>query len=341
MDSYTPIDMVQTKTLVPRRPDHLLTRSRLIDMLYDILDYRLYILTAPAGYGKTSILVDWVKQAELPVSWYALDELDCEPHRFFTYFINALAKNFPQFGLASRLALQNMTKNLDVQRLVNFVVNDAYENIQEQFVLILDDYHLLDNNEEIDAFISSFVQQVDENCHLVMASRTLPSLPEMPLMVARSQAGGLGFEELAFTRGEIKALALQNYHLDLPEAEAEALVNETEGWITGVLLSTQPTWQGIADRIRGIRSTGTELNDYMQQQVLDKQPSAVQDFLLKTSLLEEFNAALCKAVFGGTQDWQNLMNSTQHSNLFVLSVGKDGSWLRYHHLFLQFLQDVM
>ena len=107
------------------------------------MDYRLYILTAPAGYGKTSILVDWANQADLPICWYALDELDREPHRFFSYFIATLSKRFPDFGQASQLALQNMTKNLDVQRLVHIMVNDAFDNIQEQFALILDDYHLL------------------------------------------------------------------------------------------------------------------------------------------------------------------------------------------------------
>jgi LuxR family maltose regulon positive regulatory protein len=341
MEESSRLVVLQTKTILPRRSSHLLTRQRLIDMLYDVLDYRLFLVTAPAGYGKTSLLVDWANQAELPICWYALDDLDQEPRRFFYYFISTLAKRFPSFGHSSHMALQNMTRNLDVQRLVLIVVNDAFDHIQEHFALILDDFHLLGNNADINTFISGFVQQADENCHLVLASRALLSLPDMPLMVARSQAGGLGFEDLAFQAEEIQALVHQNYHLKLPPSEAEALVQETEGWITGVLLSTQPTWQGIAERMRGIRSTGTELYDYMAHQVLDKQPPRLRDFLLRTSLLGEYDASLCQTVLGDGQDWSTLMGEVQQSNLFVLSVGDEGKWLRYHHLFLQFLQSRM
>lgn len=342
MEGISRFDTLQTKIVLPRRPSHLLTRPRLIDLLYDILDYRLFILAAPAGYGKTSILVDWANQLiDLPICWYAIDELDSEPHRFFTYFIEAISKRFPAFGRQSQITLQNMPKNLDVQRLVHVLVNDAFEHIQDHFVFVLDDYHLINNSPEINTFISDFVQQVDENCHLVLASRTLLSLPDMALMVSRSQASGLGFEELVFKANEIQALAEQNYHVILPSSEAEVLVEETEGWITGVLLSTQPIWQGMATRIRGIRSTGTELYDYMAQQVLDKQPPELRNFLLRTSLLEEFDVTLCKAVLGEDSDYPILMREVQQGNLFVLSVGTDGTWLRYHHLFLQFLQDVM
>ncbi len=341
MEAISRVDVRQTKIILPRRPAHLLTRERLMSQLYDLLDYHLFILTAPAGYGKTSILVDWANQAELPICWYSLDALDREPHRFFLYFINALSKRFPAFGQVSQLALQSMTKNLDVPRLVHIMTNDVFDHIQEHFALILDDYHLLNNNVEIDTFISSFVQQVDENCHLVLASRKLPSLPEMPLMVARSQAGGLGFEELAFQAEEIQALALQNYHFIMPQSEAEILASETEGWITGVLLSTQPAGQFVPVRLQGIRSTGNELNDYLAQQILDNQPQILRDFLLRTSVLEEFDIALCQAVLGSDTDWQTLMQTVRRSNLFVLSVGTEGNWLRYHHLFLQFLQTRM
>ena len=166
MEVISRVDVIHTKIILPRRPVHLLTRERLIDLLYDVLDYRLFILTAPAGYGKTSILVDWANLAELPICWYTLDELDREPHRFLSYFINTLSNRFPAFGHASQLALQSMTKNLDVPRLVHIVANDAFDHIQEHFALILDDYHLLNNNTDIDTFISGFAQQADENCHL-------------------------------------------------------------------------------------------------------------------------------------------------------------------------------
>lgn len=336
--------VTRTKVVLPRRRPDLFSRQRLLDLLYDLLDDRLIIVAAPAGYGKTSLLVDLAHQIELPVCWYALDSLDHDPRRFIAHFIAAIAQRFPAFGPQSAAALQSTSQShLDLGRLVTTIVNEAYERIQEHFVLVLDDYHLVDENQEISAFVNRFIQQVDDNCHVVIVSRTLLSLPDLPLMVARSQVGGLSFEELAFRADEIQALVLQNHHLTMPDSAAQELVQETEGWITGLLLSAQTMWQGMADRLRVARVSGVGLYEYLAQQVLDQQPAPIRDFLLRTSLLEEFDAGLCEAVLGAAafpsgEDWRSVMNTVLRSNLFVLPVGEDGSWLRYHHLFRDFLQ---
>lgn len=333
------IPLTRTRILLPRRSADLLTRQRLLDLLYDLLDYRLVIVAAPAGYGKTTLLVDLAHHIELPVCWYALDALDQDPHRFIAYFIACIAQHFPDFGKQSTAALQNMSdSSLDLDYLVTTIVNEAYEHIREHFVLVLDDYHLVSENKVINGFVSRFVQTVDENCHLIISSRALLSLPDLPLMVARSQVDGLGLEELTFRANEIQALMLQNYRQTMPEAAAEELARETEGWITGLLLSAQTMWQGMADRVRLARVSGVRLYDYMAQQVLDQQPPPVRDFLLRTSLLEEFDADLCTAVLGPDGDWQSLMDTIIRNNLFVLPVDDRGTWLRYHHLFRDFLQ---
>ena len=169
------------------------------------------------------------------------------------------------------------------------------------------------------------------------------SLPDLPLLVARSQVGGLSFEDLAFRAEEIQSLVLQNYHLTISRPIAEELARETEGWITGLLLSTATMWQGTASRIRLARVSGVGLHDYLAQQILDQQPAAVRDFLLRTSLLGEFDAKLCEAVLGPAEyptgeSWQSLMETVLQHNLFVLPVGEEGTWLRYHSLFRDFLQ---
>ncbi|MDD5371752.1 MAG: tetratricopeptide repeat protein, partial [Anaerolineaceae bacterium] len=217
------------------------------------------------------------------------------------------------------------------------------ECIQEHFIIILDDYHYIDDQAEINQFLGSLIQATDENCHLVISSRTLLSLPDLPLMVARSQVGGLGFDELAFQPAEIQALIQQNYKEEIHDSLANELAQESEGWITGLLLSTQSRWQGMTDRLRTARVSAVGLYDYLAQQVLDQQTPAVRDFLLRTAPLEEFDAGLCEAVFGpphypGGETWQQLMEATLHNNLFLLPVGENGSWLRYHHLFRDFLQ---
>lgn len=337
--------ITHTKILLPRRRPDLLSRQRLLDLLYDLLDYKLIIIAAPAGYGKTSLLVDLAHQIELPTCWYALDSLDRDARRFIAHFIAAISHRYPSFGHRSAAALQGTTQaSLDLDQMATIIVNETYEYIREHFVLVLDDYHFVDDVEEIDYFINQFIQKVDENCHLVTASRSLITLPDLPLMVARSQVGGLSFDELAFRADEIQSLVLQNHHMSMSDPMAKELARETEGWITGLLLSTQTMWQGMADRLRLARVSGVGLYEYLAQQVLDQQPTPIRDFLLRTSLLEEFDVELCETVLCSDQDpsgesWQQLIETVLRNNLFVLPVeDKKGTWLRYHHLFRDFLQ---
>jgi ATP/maltotriose-dependent transcriptional regulator MalT/DNA-binding SARP family transcriptional activator len=331
--------VTQTKITLPARRPDLLSRQRLLELVYDLLDYKLIVVAAPAGYGKTSLLVDFASRADIPVCWYSLDSLDSDPQRFIAHFIAALSKQFPTFGDRSIGSLEATNQaNLDLDRIIATIVNDAYDNIREHFLIILDDYHLISGGEEVDYFLNRFIQEVGENCHLVLSSRTLLSLPDMPLLVAHSQVGGLSFDELAFQPEEIQSLALQNFHMVLPEHTAKELAQETEGWITGLLLSTHTMWQGTPDQLRIARVSGVGLYDYLAQQVLDQQSPDVRLFLLRTSILEEFDAELCEAILGNGYDISFLMGTILQNNLFILPVGEDGKWLRYHHLFRDFLQ---
>lgn len=335
----------KTKFLIPRRRPDLISRSRLLDLLADILDYRITLIAAPAGYGKTSLLVDFAHKITYPICWYALDSLDVDLSRFIFHFISAIQHNFPIFGENSFAVLQSSQQTgLDLANLVTTLVNDIYENISEHFAIVLDDYHLIDSNDDINQFVSKFAQEMDENCHLIIASRTLMSLPDLPLMVGRSQAIGLSFEELAFQPHEIQALLERNYNQQISEETARELVDETEGWITGLLLSAETMWQGMTDRVRVARTAGIHLYDYLAQQVLEQQNPDVQDFLLATSLLEEFNAEMCAAVLGKPakgKSWALMIAAVVQNNLFVQPVENGDTWLRYHHLFQDFLQDRM
>ena len=171
------ITITRTKIIVPRRRKDLLTRERLNILLDDLLDYKLLIITAPAGYGKTSLLVDWTQKNELPVCWFALEPLDSDLTRFISYLIASIARVFPKFGWQSQASLANYDNTeFNVDKILTAIVNDAYENIKEHFVLILDDFHTVDGSDKINDFINRFVNEIDENCHLIIASRTLLSL---------------------------------------------------------------------------------------------------------------------------------------------------------------------
>ncbi len=264
-----------------------------------LLDDRLIIVTAPAGYGKTSLLIDFIHFANWPVCWFALDPLDQDPQRFIAHFIASLNLRYPAFGKSSMAALDSTTQDrMNLDSLLSVIINDIYENVTEHFIFILDDYHLVEDSKPVNYFINRFAQDIDENCHLIISSRKLLGLPDLPLLVARNLVGGLSFAELAFQPEEIQRLLQVNYNLKITEAEAVELSRATEGWITGLLLSTQLVGGEIADRLRVARVSGVGLYEYLAQQVLERQDADVQDFLLRTSLLEEFDAAMCTDVIG-------------------------------------------
>jgi ATP/maltotriose-dependent transcriptional regulator MalT/two-component SAPR family response regulator len=314
--------------------------------MFELLDNKLAIVAAPAGYGKTSLLIDFADHIEYPVCWYSIDPMDRDLLRFLSYFISALHVKFPDFGHSSMAALVGANQGeLNLDHLSTIIINDAYDHISEHFVIVLDDYHLVDGAKQIDQFVSRFIQDVDENCHLMIASRTLLTLPDFPLMVARAQVGGLSFEELAFQSDELQSLMLQNYQLSLSEQASQELITQAEGWITGLLLSTQSIQSKMPDRRRVAKVSGVGLNDYLEQ-VLSSQPEELQTFLMRTSFLEEFDGKLCAEVIGQAlnlpdEDWDGLVEEVVRSNLFVLLVGEEHIWLRYHHLFRDFLQSRM
>ena len=340
-DSIVP----RTRITVPRRRGDLVTRQRLLNLLNELLEKKLILVSAPAGYGKTSLLLDFVSTTELPVCWYTINALDAEPQRFIANLIAAISVRFPEFGQRTKAAFQSFSGNLDSNHLATIMINDLYENVSEHFIIVLEDFHLVNNNPQITNFVSRFIQDVDENCHLVVSSRTLLSLPFLPMMVARSEVGGLSFEELAFRIDEIQQLFLQNQNHLLTREDAGKIFEKTEGWVTGIVLTSQTDPQSAASQARLVRVSGVGLYDYLSQ-LMEQQPAEIQEFLLRTSLLEEFNPSRCQRVIEKPLglppvDWQGLMEVVQQNNLFALPVGEDGSWLRYHYLFLDFLQTKM
>jgi ATP/maltotriose-dependent transcriptional regulator MalT len=336
--------VTRTKIIPPRRRSDLLSRQRLLDTLYELIDFRLIILIAPAGYGKTFLLVDFAHSTELPVCWYALDPLDRDLYRFFVHFIAAIREQFPDFGRASSAALEGLTNNQGtLDQFITTIVNEIYEHINEHFVIVIDDFFLVEDNPDINLFISRFVQQVDENCHIILASRKLLSIPDMALLIARGYVGGMDYEDLAYEVDELQALTEHNFGHKMSQPEAEALIDATDGWIIGLLLSAQSKLRSISGRMRLMRASGLDLYDYLAEQVLNQQPPAIHDFLLRTSLLEEFDAALCAAVLDeawrpADRTWQDLIAEVLRRNLFVLPLGEESSWLRYNHVFQDFLQ---
>ena len=334
--------VTRTRISIPRRRHDLISRQRLLDLLNQLVDTKLILITAPAGYGKTSLLVDFAAQTSYPVCWYTVNARDVDPQRFIHNLVSALAVQFPRFGQRTLSALKSTRGTLDLDYMATMIINDLYDHVPEHFLLVLDDYYLVNDSAPIRSFISHFIQEVDENCHVILTSRILLSLPVIALMAGRSEVGGLDFEDLAFQEDEIRQLFLQNQKRTLSEQEAREILEKTEGWITGILLD--PDGKQIKGKSRpgSARVHGGGLGDFFLH-LISQQPREVYEMLLRTSLLEEFNPERCEQVIGRALalpdlNWRALMDHIQRENLLVLPVGEDGTWLRYHHLFAGFLQ---
>lgn len=200
------IPISKTKIIVPHRRPELLSRPRLLESLTSLLDNKLLLLSAPAGYGKTSLLIDLATNVGMPVCWLSLDLLDRDPQRFLAYLIASLAERFPRIGEASRPQL-NRLKSIeqDAESLLVTLTNEIYDQIEDDFLLIIDDFHLLDDFPIISTLVNRFLELVMENCHVLLSSRTLPNLDDVTLMVAREQVAGLNHVELAFVPREVQA----------------------------------------------------------------------------------------------------------------------------------------
>lgn len=326
---------------IPHRRRELVARPRLIDALYEQMEKRLLLVVAPAGYGKTSLLVDLSQQTEMPVCWLSLDPLDKDPQRFLGYLIASISERYPEFGRDSRAALESMVSiERDEERLMVTFTNEVNDQINEHFLLILDDFHLVGDSPVAGHLISRFIQLTGENIHVILASRSLPNLPDSPLLAARNQIGGLTYEELSFIPEEIQELFQQNNGITISRQDAAALVAQTEGWIAAIHLSNGRP--GSLPQMHPLEST-RELFDFFSREILIRQSDRVRRFLLMTSLFDTFDVSLCKLVLdplleGESFDWNMLFEIVRTNNIFSVPVDDSGRWIRYHHLFRHFLR---
>ncbi len=335
----TDIPISRTKIALPTHRTEWLTRPRLLELFYELLDFKLILVTAPAGYGKTTFMADVAHQVDIPTCWFALDELDQDLPRFIAHFIASIATRFPGFGENAMGELRSRNQ-INIDHLTTILANEAYTHIRDHYLIILDDYYLVEVNPEVRQFISLFIQRTDENCHMALLTRKLPDLPDLTLLVGRMQVGGLSFRELAFTSEEIRAFIQKNYQEDINEASAKDIFEQSEGWITGLLLSAQSRWSSMANQVRVARASGIDLSAYLMAQVLNQQPDYLCHFLLQTSLLEEYDRNFCELVLGSApadHSWQEMIVTVLEKNLFVQPL--ENGWIRYHHLFRDFLQE--
>lgn len=342
MSSFHEIPVSAIKVRIPPWRRELIARPRLTEQLYAHLDKALLFVIAPAGYGKTSFLVDVSNQVDMPVCWLSLDGLDQDPQRFLRYVIAALAERFPAFGRDSLAVLGNMTSlAADQEQILVTLTNEITLKIHDHFLLVLDDFHLVEEERMIRQLLGRFLQLCGENVHLVISSRNLPDLPVSPLLIARNQAGGISFEDLSFQVDEIQTLFRQNRGLEINNEEAQSILRDTEGWVAAIHLSN-----GISTNLpnfRPLHST-TALFDFFSREVMQRQSDDVRRFMYMTSIFDAFDIALCERVLSPlltetSLDYSTLFRQVQSAaDIFSVPLDQDGNWIRYHHLFQHFLR---
>jgi LuxR family maltose regulon positive regulatory protein len=332
--------LLQTKLVPPpSRPD-LVERPRLLERLTTNLiggrgfTRRLTVVAAPAGYGKSTLIAQWLPNLDARVGWLTLESEDNDPVRFLRYLIAALQRIDPHVGREAQAMLQSPQKSSD-ERVLTALINDLAAD-RESLVLVLDDYHAIQTVSIHDALIF-LIEHLPGRLHLVIATREDPPLPS-PRLEARGQALVVREADLAFRAEEAVKFFRQQMGLELNQDEAAALTRRTEGWVTGLQLAAL-SMRGVQDRAEFIRSfTGSNrfVLDYLFEEVFKQQSEEVRQFLLKTSVLDRFCGELCDAVTGGAAS-QDVIHRLERGHFFIVPLDQSRIWYRYHRLFRDLL----
>ena len=334
-----PAPILATKLYIPASRRRVVLRPRLVARLDEGLaaGHRLTLVSAPAGFGKTTLVGDWVAGCGRPVAWLSLDEGDSEPSRFLTYLIAALQTVAPGIG-DGLLAVLGSPQPPPPESTLTALLNEL-TTIPSDVVLVLDDYHVLDA-QPVDDVLAFLVAHLPPQVHLVIATREDPALP-LARLRARGQLTELRGTDLRFTPDEAAAFLNQVMDLDLSTDEVGALEGRTEGWIAGLQLAAI-SLQGREDAAGFIASFAGSHHfvlDYLVEEVLQRQSEPVQAFLLRTSILDRLCGPLCDAVLlDASAPGQETLEYLDRANLFIVPLDSERRWYRYHHLFADLLR---
>src|SRR5579863_4106132 len=286
-----PTPILATKLYIPRLRPNVVLRPRLIERLNEGLHRKLTLISAPAGFGKTTLVSAWVEGIERPTAWLSLDEGDNNPARFLVYLVAALRTIAATIG-EGVLGMLQSPQPPPTEAILTALLNDI-TTISDHFVLVLDDYHVLDAK-AVDHALTFLLDHLPPQMHLVIATREDPPLP-LARLRAKDHLTEVRAADLRFTSSETAAFLNQVMGLNLSAEDITALEARTEGWIAGLQLAAI-SMQGQKDTTSFIRSfTGSHhfIMDYLVEEVLQQQPESVQHFLLRTSLLDRLCGSLC------------------------------------------------
>jgi LuxR family transcriptional regulator, maltose regulon positive regulatory protein len=344
--------LIATKLFAPARRPQLVARPILTERLDATLHagHRLTLVSAPAGFGKTTLLSDWLadldqRQRHTRVGWLSVDDGDNDLTRFVAHLVAALQRAEVDVDASFLDSLTTAPAAAALTPLVNDLARAGDQELGKQWIVVLDDYHTIGASEVHEA-VTFLLDHLPDHLHVVMATRSDPPLP-LARLRSRGQLTELRAAELRFTPAEAREFLNRVMGLELTAADVDKLEDRTEGWIAGLQLAAL-SLRGVADHdeVAGFIAAFTGSNrfviDYLADEVLARQPPQVRDFLLRTSILDRLHGPLCDAVTGGTGGTSGIgatrtLADLERGNLFVVPLDTERSWYRYHHLFADVL----
>jgi len=339
-----PSILLRTKFLVPRpRPD-LLPRPRLLDWLEANSDKRLILLSAPAGYGKTTLLVDFINASHRPFAWYQFDAQDSDPTVFLTYLIESLRsmKHAPEtltsaIGQTAQSLLDSAETNISPKRVLTVLINELAEQIEVPWLIVFEDYHYV-TSPVVHQLVDFLLENAPDGLHIILSTRVDP-----PIAIARLRARGQ-LAELRVTSLRFRKEEMTKWmQSDLPELSDESLnllSEKTEGWVAALqIIRSSLSGRDAEDvntMLAGLSGSQQFVFDYLADEVFKRLPEDVQEFLLRTSIIQQMDSSACNAV-ASVQNAQSILEELEKQNLFVASLDTQKKWYRYHYLFREFL----
>ena len=329
----TPI--LTTKLHIPSLSSNVIQRARLFETLDKGLDHKLILVSASAGFGKTTLITSWLDMIDHAVAWLSLDEFDNTPSQFISYVIATLQTVEPRIGQQVLPMLQS-TQHPPITTVLTLLLNEL-SLIEQDIILVLDDYHSIDSS-EIDEALTFLLDHLPSTVTLVMTTREDPQLP-LARLRGRGKLTELRASDLRFIDDEAYQFLNTSMGLSLSQDYVATLEERTEGWIVGLQLAAL-SMQNQADKITFINNfSGNHqyILDYLVEEVLQDQSERIQNFLLETSILERFCADLCDAITDH-EDSQEIISYLSRANLFLIPLDHERKWFRYHHLFRELLR---
>jgi LuxR family maltose regulon positive regulatory protein len=327
-----------SKLSVPFVRPSLVARAGLSEKLDEGLGDKLTLLSAPAGFGKSTLLSSWIGELSddgRPVAWLSLDPVDNDPARFWRYFVTAVDRLQPGSG-ETALALLGSPQTPPIEAILTTLLNEVGD-LDADSVLVLDDYHLIESR-AIHEALTFLIDHLSPRIHLVIATRADPPLP-LPRLRARGEMTELRADDLRFTLEDAAMFLNRVMGLELSAEDIAELEGRTEGWIAGLQMAALAMTgrDDVPGFIASFTGSNRHVVDYLAEEVLGRQPEELRTFLLETSILDRMCALLCNAVIGHA-DGQTTLERLEHANLFVIALDDERRWYRYHHLFADVLR---